>query len=308
MSKMNLSIGLLPICLSLALAGCGKPEVQCSDEAAREVVTDLMKDQLQQRVTDNLSNDPNAAGAIGPSKIKAAIAKLSFMVDDIRTAKEDPNSTKRHCTGSLKIRFPVEMLNTANKTRSALAMTSVSDFADASGVERAADNFTTELNFSIQPTDDGKKIFAETESENPILPFSAEILASDLLNPAIEGAQRQQQIVAQQQEAASQAALDEQRKANLALAQTENKLAVQVIGALWQSLPADTREQLLPLQRAWIRKKNADCRVEAAGTSTDPSELETARLGCETRENQSRTNWLRQYQNAESDGSEGYSQ
>ncbi len=291
---------IAPLCLLVSLAGCGKTEIQCADELAKAPVVDLVKEQLEKVVADQVtSDDASAAGSIGPGKIRAAIAKLTIAIEDIRTSKEDPNSTKRSCAGTLKIRFPVDILNNANKARAAMGMNSVADLADASDVEHEADSYSTSLSFSIQPTDDGKKVFAETDSQNPIMGFAAAVLAHDLLHPVIEGFQRQQQQVEQQQQAESEAALAEQRKANLELAQTENKLAIQVIGAVWQSLPADARDQLLPLQRAWIKKKTADCRVESAGTSTEPTEIETARLNCEARENQSRTNWLRQYQTSE---------
>lgn len=70
---------------------------------------------------------------------------------------------------------------------------------------------------------------------------------------------------------------------------------MQTIAAVWKSLSPGTRARLLPQQKAWIRKKDADCRVEAASASTDPAEMEVARLACATRAEQERTTWLQPY-------------
>jgi uncharacterized protein YecT (DUF1311 family) len=37
------------------------------------------------------------------------------------------------------------------------------------------------------------------------------------------------------------------------------------------------------MQRAWVRKKTADCNIEAAGASTEALPKEAARLRCDTR-------------------------
>ena len=69
----------------------------------------------------------------------------------------------------------------------------------------------------------------------------------------------------------------------------------QTINEVWRAVPANIREQLLEMQRAWIRRKNADCRIESATVSTDPQEREAARLRCDTRVTNDRIRYLRQY-------------
>ena len=122
--------------------------------------------------------------------------------------------------------------------------------------------------------------------------FAAEVLASGLLRASTDDSQRAEAQAEAQQTAEQNAALDEQRAANLASAKTDNQLAVQTIGATWQALAGATRQRLLPQQRAWIAKKNADCKVEAAAASIDPNDKEIARLNCDTRMTQERLPWL----------------
>lgn len=280
---------------ALALQSCSTATpVACTADSAQEPVVEIVKQQLEKLMAAKTKRD-NGTQAVGYSKIRAAIGQLVISIADIRTSKTDPNSTKRFCTGNLKIRFLADVLNGAEQARSAAGSNSISDLADSSDVERNADNFSTSVDFNVQPTDDGKKVFAEIESGNSMFGFAAEVLASELLRASIEGAKRDQQQAVDQQAAAQGAALVEQRNATLAAAKTENQLAMQTVAAAWKGLQPSTRGRLLPLQRAWIRKKDADCAVEAAAASIEPTEKETARLTCDTRITKDRIGLLANY-------------
>jgi uncharacterized protein YecT (DUF1311 family) len=124
---------------------------------------------------------------------------------------------------------------------------------------------------------------------------ASEVLASSLLHNVLQQAAATEQQAQQAQQAQQNSALSEQKAANLNSAQTDNKLALQSILAVWRAIPAAIRVQLLPQQRAWVRKKDADCRVEAASASTDPTEIEVARLTCDTRTTQERISFLQPY-------------
>lgn len=280
--------------LATMLPACQRQAVQCTAASAQEPVVGIVKDQLERAVSTAVRKD-DGARAVSLSKIRAAIAQLVIGIDDIRTSKEDPNSTKRFCTGTLKIRFPGDTLSDADSARANNGLGSVSDLADSNDIERHADSFTAAIEFNVQPTDAGDKVFAETESGNNMFSFAAQVLASGLMNASIADAKHAQQQAADQQAANQNAALGEQRNANLASAKTDNQLAVQTIAAVWKSLAPATRARLLPLQKAWIRKKDADCQVEAASASTDPTDMEVAKLACDTRAEQERTSWLQPY-------------
>lgn len=284
---------LVIVAASLGACSANKP-VACTAESAQEPVIAIVKEQLEKSISDKVKRDDGSKAA-GLSKIRAAISQLVFAIEDIRTSKTDPNSTKRFCTGVLRIRFPADALSDADKARQDASMNTVSDLADASDIERHADSFTANIDFNVQPTDDGSKVFAETESGNNMIGFAAEVVSSGLLRASLEDAKMQQQQAVDQQNAAESAALTEQRNANVASAKTDNQLAVQTIGATWQALTSSARSHLLPIQRAWIRKKDADCAVEAAAASVDATEKEVARLKCDTRVTQERISWLGQY-------------
>jgi uncharacterized protein YecT (DUF1311 family) len=290
MKKVQLVLASM---LALGTAACNRngTAVGCTAESAQAPVVEIVREQLEKSISAKVRGD-DGARTVSLSKIRAAIGQLVIAIDDIRTSKEDPNSTKRFCTGTLKVRFATDALADADRTRETAGLNTVSALADAADVERHADSFTTAIEFNVQPTDDGEKVFAETESGNNMFDFAAEVLASGLLRASTENNQREQAQAQAQQTAEQTVALGEQRAANLASAKTDNQLAVQTIGATWQALAAATRQRLLPQQRAWIAKKSADCKVEAASASIDLNDKEIARLNCDTRITQERLTWL----------------
>lgn len=255
---------------------------------------DVLKKGLEKETETRTSNVENT-GAVSKSSIRAAVAQIVFSFEDVRTTRQDPNSTKRFCEGTLKIRFPAEDLSNADEARSAAGLGTVTQLADSNDVDREADTFSAKADYDVQPTDTGDKIFAETETKSPLMNVASEVLASSLLHNVLQQAAAAQQQQQQAQQTQQNAAVAEQKAADLNSAKVDNQLATQSILAVWRAIPAAVRAQLLLQQRAWVRKKDADCRVEAATASTDPTDMEVARLKCDTAATQERINLLQPY-------------
>jgi uncharacterized protein YecT (DUF1311 family) len=271
-----------------------KPEVQCSSSEALSTTIDVLKKGLEKETESKTSSIENT-GAVSKSSIRAAIAQIVFSFEDVRTTRQDPNSTKRFCEGTLKIRFPAEDLTNADEARAAAGVGTVTQLADSNDVDREADTFSAKTDFDVQPTDAGDKIFAETETKSPLMNVASEVLASSLLHNVLQQAAAVQQQQQQAQQTQQNMALAEQKAADLNAAKVDNQLATQSILAVWRAIPAAVRTQLLPQQRAWVRKKDADCLVEAATASTDPTDKEVARLKCDTTATQERITFLQSY-------------
>jgi uncharacterized protein YecT (DUF1311 family) len=271
-----------------------KPEAQCSSSEATSTTIKVLREALEKATYAKVSGGDNSQ-SVSKASIRAAVAQIVFALEDIRTTRTDPNSTKRFCEGTLKIRFPAEDLTNADDARSAAGLGTVTQLADANDVDREANTFSAKSEYDVQPTDSGDKVFAETETKSPLMNVASEVLASSLLHNILQQAAAVQQQEQQEQQAQQSAALAEQKSANLNSAKTDNQLATQSILAVWRAIPAGTRAQLLAQQRAWARKKDADCRVEAASASTDPNEMEVARLNCDTRTTQERISFLQSY-------------
>lgn len=271
-----------------------KPQVECSSSDATATTIDVLKKALEKDTFAKVSGSDNSS-AISKSNIRAAIAQIIFSFEDVRTTRHDPNSTKQFCEGTLKIRFPAEDLTNADDARSAAGLGTVTQLADANDVDREADMFSAKADYDVQPTDTGDKLFAETETKSPIMNVASEVLASSLLHGVLQSAAAAQQQQQQAQQAQQNAAVADQKAADLNSAKVDDQLATQSILAVWRAIPAAVRTQLLPQQRAWVRKKDADCRVEAATASTDPTDIEVARLKCDTNATQQRITELQPY-------------
>lgn len=284
---------------SVCLTGCDKvtgalgQTLACSSQAGHDTLISLVKEEVEKNVFG--SSEEDYGTAVSKSKVRAALEQVKFLLEDIRTTKEDPNSTKKFCNGTLKVVFPAEMLNDADKTREFKGWNNVTQFADNSSIEREANAFKIDVDFNVQPTDDGEKVYAEMEDAKTAPNFIGAIVGGHLVTKAVQSVHQEQQQQEQLAEQQEQAALTEQKQATMGEAKAENDLSTQTINAIWSAIPSDQRDQLLPLQRAWIKKKSADCKVESASASIDPAEKETARLRCEARMNNERSGQLRRF-------------
>jgi uncharacterized protein YecT (DUF1311 family) len=277
--------------LGLMTAGCGQKAVDCGSADARDAMDSLVRGEIEKSAIARTTRTDGTRIA-SDAKVRATVALLKIVFEDIRTTKKDPDSTKRFCTATIKVVVPLNILADADKARQLAELTPISALATSSNVDRSADSFTYSMEYNVQPTDDGKKVYAEMEAEAVQIHFFGEVLASHLARTQIEGEAQAQANEAAAAQAAEQQAIQDSLKANLDLVTAENNLATQRINELWRSLPDDARAQALEYQRAWIKKKVADCNIEAASTSTEPTEREIARLQCDTRITVSRANEL----------------
>jgi uncharacterized protein YecT (DUF1311 family) len=175
------------------------------------------------------------------------------------------------------------MIQDADQTRKLLDMSTVDNLLEQAGLKRSADSVTFDLEFSVQPTDKRDKIYGEVEGAAPMFTALGEVVGAHLARREIEGASQAQAAEMAAAEAETAKQTEAAQKADLDLATAENKLANQQINTLWKNLPEEARSQLLELQRAWVRKKTADCNIEASGVSTEAMPKEAARLRCDTR-------------------------
>lgn len=281
------------LCLvPLLLSGCGeKVDASCSSEDAQTLVSQIITEEAEKVAGEQKSEDGSPLFNI--SKIRATLSEFKISIENIRTTKQDPNSTKKFCAGDVKIVVPAEVLSSADKARELAGVNSVSQYVQANGFENNANSLKKSIEYDVQPTDDKKKIYAELENAKLIAAVVSEITQSALLKPILDAkkSEADAQAKAQQQEQEKQVAV--QKQAALEQAKADNALANQTITELWKSLSEENRKMLLDQQRAWIKKKEVDCRLEAASKTMDPVEKEVVRLNCDTNATNQRVNMLR---------------
>ena len=289
------------LCMALLLAGCGKAKVSCADESAQNVVKDIVVNEAEKTIATFFKNSDGQA-SLDAAKVRATLKQIKLSIENVRTTKQDPNSTKVFCEGTIKITVPSDLLGNAEKSRELMQGETLDQLAQRNNFERSADLFTKNISYSAQPTDDGQKVYAELEGyKQPAYMLSA-IAGSSLMKPVLEEkakaqAKAQEDYAAEQVRAQAEAdkQKNEQKEANLAMAKSNNALVNQQINEVWKSLPDFTQRTLLAQQRAWIKKKEIDCKVEASGKSTDAAEKEIHRLACDSEVTKARTSQLQRY-------------
>ena len=273
---------------ALILASCNKiGAVECNNADGQAVITSILSDQITEATRAQFGitiNEP----ATNEAKIKAAVDQIKILIEDIRTTKKDEASSKRSCAATVKLVLPLTMIADAEKLHATYGIQSIPSMTDAVGLRRSADSYSYQLTYSVQPTDDKKKVYGEVEAFGAAANAIGVIIKAHITLPTLEASQQSEAAAIQ----AQQALLDQQTKAqsqaDLELATAENKLAVQAYAEVWKSLPDTVRAQNVEIQRAWAKKKTADCNISAAETSTDPLIKEAARLRCETEQTQGR--------------------
>jgi hypothetical protein len=305
------------VALTLALSACGHHSGACGTDDAKALVSKAIKDEIDKQVPDKIKAEtpapPSApAGQAGPDQaltaqpilpaqtivpapliphgaIRRLLDAIAITIDDIRTNGSIGGKTA--CSASLSIRFPVSQLNTADAARREASQNSLSDLADGGEIEAHGDTYVGQINYNVQETDDKSKIFAEVEKFNKLYDLAAEVITGNIVKPAVDQAQQASRTM----QAAASAAQTELKSANLNSAKTDLQLAVQTINAVWNSIDPQVRQRLLPLQKAWWKQAVAQCKVDAAGASTEPMVMAATDAECQAKANQDRATWLGQF-------------
>lgn len=178
--KNILPILLFPMLLS-ACNGFGH-QFTCSSDDSKSTTLDLIKESMEKAVAER-SKDEEGNSLATSSAIRAALSQIKMSIENIRTTKKDPNSTMQFCSGTLKVVYPIKVLKDADETREIAKLDSVSKLTDQYNIERNADYLTTDISYTIQPTDDGEKVFADVEDIDDKINVFSEILSSSMLNP-----------------------------------------------------------------------------------------------------------------------------
>ncbi|MGV9010666.1 hypothetical protein [Brevundimonas sp.] len=281
----------------LGLGGCdalSNNAVTCLSPAGQGVVLDLAKDEIE-KLTSRAVEGDDGQPLVSIGSLRASIASMAFSIEDVRTSKEDPDSTKKFCAGTLKATVPVAVIADAEETFELLDGSSVNDLVDRYGAERSANVIEIPLDFTIQPTDDGKDVYAEIEAPNALTSLFSGLVSAHALKTRIQQAQADQAQAEAEQIRLETEAQNAEKTARLTDARSRYQLAVQGINAVWQAIPVDTRDAMTPQQTAFNRRKNAACAMQASRYSTDETDKEVARMDCETQLMNSRANELSRY-------------
>lgn len=310
----------------LALSSCsqlGMSSTECGSDDSKQLVISVIQDELNKKSLARLKDMLNeGVTGVDLSKVRALNQQITFSLDDVRTNHNDAQSKKKLCVAVLNAKLNPNMLNEANSSRAMIDENTIQDFALMTDIPFEQSKLSYNLEYSVQPTDDGKKIYAEVSNANVAVNFLQQVIEDVLLKPlrhnyqleqvqanqqaeqeqaaaAEQAAAEQAAAAAQEAEAAAQYSSDQQAYAQLQIDEAKQNLdkSNEKLNLIWGAISKDLRAQLLDNQRAWLKKRQLECRL----SSVDADNREMARLNCETRMTNQRTAQLQQAMENEQD-------
>lgn len=278
----------------LTAVGCnqisdiGSKKIECGDPDA---VT-LLKEVLQKSIDSNAKSFGEAFETrTSGSNIRASINELTTDISQIRTTKEDPQSTKNFCMGTLKVTIPVNMIENANFTREYYGELDVEEDAYQQDIDLDANALTYAAEYSVQPTDDGEFVFVETQNGSDLSNFIANIVVDANQKSNV---QKQKAV---ENKSIAQAAVDAKKAEEFAATEAKKVLASVAaeqaavkaemdykrseFNVLWKSASTSAQQSLTDNQVQWVKYRDETCVDEAKNAESVRQEI--VRMECITR-------------------------
>ncbi|WP_442767970.1 lysozyme inhibitor LprI family protein [Acinetobacter bohemicus] len=293
---MKLKLLALMTCM-LLVSGCDKVQsitggsVKCDDENAKQLVVEgfskTVSDIASKRVKELIDTE-NVTIDMG--KLRSTLQQITFNVNDVRTNNSDPNSKKQYCVTEFVVKVPDQMVKDADAARAVYDENNIAQAAVLSDLSFEANQLKKEIEYLVQPTDDGKKVYVTLENPDALAYFVRDIAVDSLVKTARQNAAE----VAKQDEikrvAEEEAAAQEYQSVLISEAKTNLDKANENLNLVWNSTTKEVRSQLLDEQKIWLKKRELECKLESSN-SDNP---EVYRINCETNMTTQRTSELRQ--------------
>ncbi|EGK08813.1 lysozyme inhibitor LprI family protein [Psychrobacter sanguinis] len=266
----------------------GKSKIECSDPNAKNLVIESLQKSINSSAKGYAASfDKPTSGA----SIRASVNQLKMNLDNIRTTQDDPQSTKNFCKGTLTVTVPSKLIQNADITREYNGEYDVKEDAYQQDLELDANTVNYEIEYSVQPTDDGEVIFVESQNGNDLSTFLAYVVVdADQKNnvkgkKVVEAKQEAKRVSATQSAADSAAAAAASALAATAAEQAKVKAEMDYkrseFNKLWGKASKEAQASIEYDQKEWVEWRDQVCVDEARGA--EPARQEIVRMQCITR-------------------------
>lgn len=227
---MKKNLPALALASMLILSGCdrlgiGNPfsgkEISCGSEETKEILVKLVRDNVEGETVKTFDDDAfkdQAFADIGISHIRRMVERLGITVDEVRTTEKTDTSSKLKCEAALKLDVPDDVVDYAVAANQSIGNSykKTPDFFEPYYRKEGA-YYVKTISYSVQPTDDKSKIFAELSQAHDIIHPLSELVSMALIkepldkakqrNEKLEAAEATAQEAREAEEAAAQEAL-----------------------------------------------------------------------------------------------------
>lgn len=293
---MKLKLLALISC-ALSLSGCDQVQsitgqsVKCDNDTAKQLVVEsfskTVSEVASQRVKELIASENIT---IDMGKLRSTLQQITFNVSDVRTNNSDPNSKKQYCVTQFVVKIPDQMVKDADAARAVYDENNIAQAAVLSDLSFETNQLKKEIEYLVQPTDDGKKVYVTLENPDVLAYFVRDIAVDSLLKAtrqnAVEVAKQEEIKRISEQEAAAQ----EYQSVLLLETKTSLDQANENLNLVWNATSKEIRAQLLDEQKIWLKKRELECKLSS--NETDNPQLH--RFNCEANMTTQRTSELRQ--------------
>lgn len=230
------------------ISGCDKVQsitgssVKCDNETAKQLVVESFSktvgDVAALRVKE-LVDSENITIDMG--KLRSTLQQITFNVNDVRTNNSDPNSNKQYCVTEFVVKIPDQMIKDADAARAIYDENNIAQSAILSDLSFESNQLKKEIEYLVQPTDDGKKVYVTLENPDALAYFVRDIAVDSLVKTARQNAAE----VAKQEEikriAEESAVAEEYQSVLLSEAQSNLDKANANLNLVWNATTKDAR-------------------------------------------------------------------
>lgn len=294
------SLVALSLITALGLSACdqipmGKAKVQCNDDASKQHIQQIFVDSIQEKAKAEIKQIVQDGLQVDLGRLSSLMSQVRVSINDVRTTHSDEKSSKQLCEATLEVGLPASLIEEADMARGLMEQENIQQQAILDDLKFENNTLTYNMVYNVQPTDDGKKIYGAIENASRASSFVSEIITDILRKPILEELDKQYQAEMKVAQAEYEAELATQAKTRadyVAVLESEAKQnldkANTKLNLVWNAATAETRKELLPEQKTWLKKRDLECKLKAQD-SVNGDEQEVTRLKCETSMTDSRT-------------------
>lgn len=193
---------LLSITLTTSCSMLPGSKVKCNDEDSINTAIAAFKTNLDKKINtdfkDIVKNDDFKN--LDNAKLRALVNSISYTLTDTRTDRRDPDSDQVICTGTLAVNIPSDIIKNSNSSRDIKQVQSVQEEADKSNLNFDKSKVIYDLSYTVQPSDDRKKIFVALNNMNEsMVPFISNNIFYALIKPILDNAKGKAAAINQSQ-------------------------------------------------------------------------------------------------------------
>ncbi len=296
MNKFFIGVGISSL---LALTGC----MDKSEDKQAENPISCTSAEATQSILDNIAKKAKQSAlfaqgyewSLSEEVMSQALSQLQIQITNIRTDVQ--SEKKATCLATYSIDVPSVIFKQANDgfaywNEGEVNLTT--NLAALNWVQEAA-SLNKNIQYTVQQTDDGKKVITELDKPSEVSDGLSNLLigygAYGFYTKMMEQDDKNEKEWAAR-EAQLQVLDDERTIAMVKESKELNRFAHQRMNQAWQSLPESVRKELLNVQNAWNEKRNKDCRYRATANTDNTPEQALIVIHCDTEYVDARTEEL----------------